>query len=272
MMLMTMMVVKWISRGLIIDQVEHYRQCDRGHWTLVGWWSTIIGSNIPQCVVYHSQCAAVVPVAPVLGYVIYHKCLLASIHLYPCWQCSGSADYIGRLVFKDDIGGIHPEFCRWNGIIETYPERPEAGLLPRYKYGLCLDVHMNGVVVANITRVEEKNMNNNTVYTVSQSLQRAAYTNTGPNANAENVELSTAEKQKREEDERQIATTRQLHSVINICTVPCKSFTRFPQISLKTDGAGQRLTNWAAMDGWVVVKDIVTVHCSTRVDEQNCVV
>ena len=41
---------------------------------------------------------------------------------------------------------------------------------------------MNGVVVANITRVEEKNMNNNTVYTVSQSLQRAAYTNTGPNA------------------------------------------------------------------------------------------
>ena len=26
-----------------------------------------------------------------------------------------------------------------------------------------------------------------------------------------------------EEDERQIATTRQLHSVINICTVPCKA-------------------------------------------------
>ena len=109
-MLMTMMVVKWISHGLLLTK-----------------WSTIINvieaierwldgevpllvAILPQCV-YHSRCAAVVPVAPVLGYVIYHKCLLASIHLYPPWQCSGSAGYIGRLVFKDDSGGIHPEFC-----------------------------------------------------------------------------------------------------------------------------------------------------------------
>ena len=137
MMLMTMMVVvKWISHCLLLTKWNTTISVIEAIERWLDGEVPLLVAILPRCV-YHSQCAAVVPVAPVLGYVIYHKCLLASVRLCVSalamqWICGLSVRWLG---FKDDSGKIHPEFCWCNRIIGTYPERPEVGLLPRYKYG-----------------------------------------------------------------------------------------------------------------------------------------
>ena len=81
MMLMTMMVmVKWISHCLLLTKWNTTISVIEAIERWLDGEVPLLVAILPRCV-YHSQCAAVVPVAPVLGYVIYHKCLLALIQL-----------------------------------------------------------------------------------------------------------------------------------------------------------------------------------------------